>query len=144
MVFYTISGEIFNLIIMRTALNDCHTPQTDAPRLTRKTLYYGQQHGKQPLDKDGIHLIKIKCGSDAENCYAKLEGGKVNVSQHANLHDDDARPTLINRDGAAHTEPCPGDSLLLPGCGCHFYVKNGEIQPLGDCQVERLLDVFDE
>ena len=88
-----------------------------------KIRYYGNQHG---APETGVNLIRIECSRDHPDCYADCSDGQVNVSRHANAHDDDENPTLIGVDSQHHLEMTNGDSLRLPGCGCHFFVVRGE------------------
>ena len=87
--------------------------------------YFGCKHG-DTLAEGAVNFIRIECTRAHAGCYADLEHGKVNVSQHANAHADNEHPTLIAIQAEHHLDPGPGDSLRLPGCRCHFFVKDGK------------------
>ena len=112
--------------------------------------YFGDNYGQCRAGE--LNSIRIKCTSENPLCYVNSKGdslhhigdGMLNVSKHTNAHFDDCHPTLINKATAHHLTPVPGDSLLLPGCNCHFFVKDGKAVTEHGTEIPtiELIDVF--
>ena len=103
--------------------------------MTDKPAGEGWRRYAAPVDGYPMHpLILIACEGGRRGCEGCLHGALINVSAHSKTGDDD-NPTLSPslhfnlgyEDGGGRQ------------CGCHFFVRNGAIEPCDPATASRNL-----
>ena len=103
--------------------------------MTDKPAGEGWRRYAAPVDGYPLHpLILIACEGGRRGCEGCLHGALINVSAHSKTGDDD-NPTLSP---SLHFN-MGYESGGGRQCGCHFFVRNGAIEPCDPATASRNL-----